>query len=99
MGLGALGGESRRTYDQVLFPPLGCCRDERHGNDRSGNYGATSGHIADISGAVLSAANVQVINTDQGATLRSLKTANHGSYTATVLPVGNCQIVIETPGF
>lgn len=61
--------------------------------------GDIRGIVKDPSGAVVSGATVQVINTDQNATLRTLKTGADGSYVAAILPVGRYQLVVEAPGF
>src|SRR6267143_6547977 len=59
--------------------------------------GDIRGLVRDPSGAVLSGANVQVINTDRNSVIRSLKTAADGAYVAPLLPVGHYKIAVTAP--
>ena len=61
--------------------------------------GDIRGNVKDPSGAMVSGAKVQVINMDQGTTLRSITTGADGAYVAALLPVGRYQIVVEAAGF
>jgi hypothetical protein len=57
------------------------------------------GHITDPSDSAVSGATVRVTNTQQGATLRTLKTDASGNYAATFLPVGVYSVTVEAAGF
>src|SRR5438477_5240460 len=61
--------------------------------------GDIRGLVKDPSGAVVSGATVQIINTDRGRTERTITTGSDGSYVASTLPVGRYQIVINAAGF
>jgi hypothetical protein len=61
--------------------------------------GDIRGIVRDPSGAVLTGATVMVINTDQGTTVRNLKSGPDGSYVAALLPIGHYQVVVDAPGF
>ncbi len=61
--------------------------------------GDIRGIVRDPSGAVITGATVQIVNTDQGTTVRTVKTGADGSYVAAILPVGHYQVVVEAPGF
>ena len=56
---------------------------------QGGATGAISGTVLDPSGAVVAGAEVRIINQDTGFAGRSIKTDASGSFTATLLPVGN----------
>jgi Carboxypeptidase regulatory-like domain len=53
----------------------------------------------DPSGALVSGATVNVVNTERGETVRTITTGADGSYVAPYLPVGHYQVVIEASGF
>ena len=57
------------------------------------------GTVYDPSGAVVSGATVQILNTDRNITERVIKTSTNGAYNAPVLPIGHYQIRVEAPGF
>ncbi len=61
--------------------------------------GSISGTVTDPSGAQISGARVELINTDRGETVRSLTTNTSGFYTATSLPLGTYTVKITQPGF
>ena len=61
--------------------------------------GDIRGVVKDPSGALVSGAKVNIINTDRNGTIRSLTTGADGSYAATYLPVGRYQVTIEAAGF
>src|SRR5450759_357958 len=61
--------------------------------------GDIRGVVNDASGALISGAKIDVINTDRNTTIRTLTTGSDGSFVAPYLPVGHYQIVIEAPGF
>ena len=60
--------------------------------------GAISGTVQDANGAVVSGANVSVINEDTNQT-RSLTTNEDGQFVASVLSIGDYTVVIEKAGF
>jgi len=57
------------------------------------------GRITDSSDSVVANATITVVNTQQGVTLRSLKTDDSGDYAATFLPVGVYSVTVEAKGF
>jgi hypothetical protein len=61
--------------------------------------GDIRGIVKDPTGAVVSGASVQVINTDRNEVIRAVKTDGSGSYVAPYLPVGHYKIVIKAQGF
>lgn len=61
--------------------------------------GDIRGTVHDPSGAVVSGATVQVINTDRNIVQRKMVTGSDGSYNATVLPIGRYEIKVDAPGF
>src|SRR5215472_4709248 len=61
--------------------------------------GDIRGIVKDPSGAVVSGASVEVINTDRNEVIRAVKTDGNGSYVAPFLPVGHYKIVIKAQGF
>ncbi len=61
--------------------------------------GMISGVVMDSQGSVVPAANVTVINQDQGATFRQLETSAEGTFAITPVPPGNYTVTIEKAGF
>jgi hypothetical protein len=61
--------------------------------------GDIRGIVTDPSGAVVSRATVQVINTDRNTVVRNLTTGSDGAYVAAYLPVGHYRITVNAPGF
>ncbi len=61
--------------------------------------GDIRGIVKDPSGAVISGATVQVINTDRNTTDRTITTGADGAYVAAYLPVGRYKIVVTANGF
>jgi hypothetical protein len=74
-----------------LFFAICCAAQETTGDIR--------GTVYDQSGAVVSGANVQIINTERNIVERSVKTGSDGSYNAPVLPLGRYQIRVDASGF
>ena len=66
---------------------------------QGGATGAISGTILDPSGAVVSGAEVRIVNQDTGALTRTTTTDANGSFTATLLPVGNYAVSVTSSGF
>ncbi|HUK23706.1 MAG TPA: TonB-dependent receptor [Terriglobales bacterium] len=66
---------------------------------QGGATGAISGTVVDPTGAVVGGAQVRIVNQDTGVLARELKTDGSGSFTATLLPVGNYTITIQGSGF
>jgi Carboxypeptidase regulatory-like domain/TonB dependent receptor len=56
------------------------------------------GTVKDASGAVVTGATVTLTNT-QTNTSRSVRSGNDGTYTFTLVPVGNYSLSVEQPGF
>jgi hypothetical protein len=61
--------------------------------------GDIRGVVKDSSGAVVTGATVQVINTDRNAVIRETKTGSDGSYVASYLPIGHYKVVVKQQGF
>ncbi len=57
------------------------------------------GTIYDPTGAVISGATVQVINTDRNIVERKITTGTDGAYDAPVLPIGHYKVTVQAPGF
>ncbi len=74
-----------------VFFAIGCIAQDTTANIR--------GTVYDPSGAVVSGANVHIINTDRNITERTVTTGSDGTYNAPVLPVGNYQIRVDAQGF
>jgi hypothetical protein len=55
---------------------------------QGGATGAISGTVLDPSGAVVSGAEVHIVNQDTGSLTRTITTDANGLFTATLLPVG-----------
>src|SRR3989441_10555802 len=66
---------------------------------QGGATGAITGTVQDASGAVISGAKVNVINEATGQVLRQVSTDSSGTFTATLLPVGNYSLEVSAPGF
>jgi len=66
---------------------------------QGGATGAISGMVQDASGAVVTNADVRIINQDTGTVTRVTKTDATGSFTATLLPVGNYTVNVSSAGF
>jgi len=66
---------------------------------QGGATGALTGTVQDASGAVISGAKVNVINEATGQVLRQVSTDSSGTFTATLLPVGNYSLEVSAPGF
>jgi hypothetical protein len=60
--------------------------------------GSISGTVADPSGAVISGATVQVVQTETNET-RTLTSDSGGRYTANLLPLGHYSIKVSAPSF
>lgn len=61
--------------------------------------GSISGTVRDASGASIPNATVVLTNNDRGQVLRTVKTSNSGSYTATALPLGSYTVKVSASGF
>lgn len=61
--------------------------------------GVISGTVTDSSGAVVKGAQVELINTDRGVTLRTVTTNDAGFYTAPSLPNGTYTVRVTASGF
>jgi carboxypeptidase family protein/TonB-dependent receptor-like protein len=66
---------------------------------QGGATGAISGTVQDASGAVVANADVRITNQDTGTVTRVTKTDATGSFSATLLPVGNYTVNITSGGF
>src|SRR5260370_4607501 len=66
---------------------------------QGGATGAISGTVQDVTGAVVAAAQVQIINQDTGAAARTLRTDANGGFSAPLLPVATYTVKIIAPGF
>ena len=66
---------------------------------QGGATGAITGTVQDASGAVISAAKVNVISEATGQVLRQGSTDSSGTFTATLLPVGDYSLEVSAPGF
>ena len=61
--------------------------------------GDIRGIVTDASGAVVSGADVQIVNVDRNTVIRDLKTGADGSYVAAYLPVGKYRVTVTASGF
>jgi hypothetical protein len=61
--------------------------------------GDIRGFVRDPSGAFVSGATVEVINTDRDMVIRAIKTGADGGYVAPLLPVGHYKVVVKAEGF
>ncbi len=66
---------------------------------QGGATGAITGTVQDPSGAVVANAEVRIVNQDTGALARTTRTDGNGSFAATLLPVGNYTVSVNSPGF
>ena len=66
---------------------------------QGGATGAITGTVLDPSGAVVAGAEVRIVNQDTGTLTRTTKTDANGSFTATLLPVGNYTVNVVSSGF
>jgi hypothetical protein len=66
---------------------------------QGGATGAISGTVLDPSGAVVTSAEIHIVNQDTGALTRTTATDANGSFTATLLPVANYTVNVASPGF
>jgi len=66
---------------------------------QGGATGAITGTVQDASGAVISGAQVNVVNEATGQVLRKVSTDSSGTFTATLLRVGNYSLEVSAPGF
>lgn len=61
--------------------------------------GTIVGRVTDPTGALLSGAHVNVVNTDTKQTIRSLTTDRNAEFNATLLPIGHYAVHVTSPGF
>lgn len=61
--------------------------------------GTILGTITDATDAVVPGATVTITDVDKGTVVRTLTTGDDGTYSAPNLPVGNYEVVVETPNF
>jgi hypothetical protein len=66
---------------------------------QGGATGAITGTVQDASGAVIFGAKVNVVNEATGQVLRQVSTDSSGTFTATLLSVGNYSLEVSAPGF
>ena len=66
---------------------------------QGGATGAITGTVEDPSGAIVANADVTITNQDTGIAARTLKTDDTGTFTATLLPVANYAITVNSPSF
>src|SRR6266446_6262984 len=66
---------------------------------QGGATGAITGTVQDPSGAVVAGAEVRIVNQDTGVLTRTTRTDGNGSFAATLLPVGNYTVSVNSPGF
>ena len=82
-----------------LWLPLFVLALLSQGFAQGGATGAISGTVTDPTGAVLSNADVRIINQDTGTVTRATKTDATGSFTATLLPVATYSVTVTSSGF
>jgi hypothetical protein len=70
-----------------------------HALAQGGATGAISGTVLDPSGAVVSGAEVRIVNQDTGSLTRTITTDANGLFTATLLPVGSYAVNVVSSGF
>jgi hypothetical protein len=66
---------------------------------QGGARGAVAGTVKDPNGAVVSSAQVEIINQDTGLTERTVNTDSDGGFRANLLPIGRYKIVVTASGF
>ncbi|HEV3512604.1 MAG TPA: TonB-dependent receptor [Candidatus Sulfotelmatobacter sp.] len=66
---------------------------------QGGATGAISGTVQDPSGALVTNADVRIVNQETGLLERALKTGPDGAFTAPLLPVGTYTVGVQAPGF
>jgi hypothetical protein len=66
---------------------------------QGGATGAITGTVQDPTGAPIAAATVTIISDATGQTVRQLSTDSTGTFTATLLPVGNYSVGVSAQGF
>jgi Carboxypeptidase regulatory-like domain len=66
---------------------------------QGGATGAISGVVQDPSGAMVSNAEVRIVNQQTGVLTRSMTTDSSGAFTAQLLPVGEYTITVKSGGF
>jgi len=66
---------------------------------QGGATGAISGVVQDPSNAVITSAQVTIVNQDTGVLARSTATDATGSFTAPLLPAGNYTVSVKSSGF
>src|SRR5438045_9791549 len=66
---------------------------------QGGATGAITGTVEDPSGAVVSGAEVRIVNRDTGVLTRTVKADANGSFTAPLLPAGTYTVAVKSPGF
>src|SRR6202048_745311 len=66
---------------------------------QGGATGAIAGSVLDTTGAAISAAEVQIVNTSTGSLVRRLSTNVDGEFVATLLPPGTYYAVVNKSGF
>jgi hypothetical protein len=89
-GIGAKGGRWAATLVVCLLAAVAAAQEIT---------GDIRGIVTDPSGAVVTGAEVQVINVDRDAVIRVLKTGADGSYVAAYLPVGRYRLTVTASGF
>jgi len=65
---------------------------------QGGATGAISGTIQDVTGAVVAGAQVQIVNQDTGAVVRTVKTDANGAFTVPLLPVATYTVKVTASG-
>jgi hypothetical protein len=66
---------------------------------QGGARGAITGTVTDPSGAVISNATVTITNQDTGVTERKVISGSQGTFSASLLPIGNYRVEVAAAGF